>query len=325
MTTSDGQSWGEHIADYLRLRRQLGFTLVWDEHLLGQFTSHLAAVGVSHLRTAVMIEWASQPRPDGGAGASRAATRMRAVRSFAAYMHALDPGHEVPPRGVFSHHPVRSTPYIYTPEEITALLDAAGRLRRFERSHIYPVVFGLLAATGMRIGELLALDTDEVDLDVGIITISRGKSRDPRLVPIHPSVTQELSHYADWRDQRDVVIADGRTPFFTDHLGRRLTWFTTDYAFGRVRETTGLTADGAQPRMHDLRHTFAVTTLLGWYRAGADVAGLLPRLSTYLGHTHPANTYWYLSAIPELLAHAARMLGTAQQDPEQPMEQETPS
>ncbi len=310
-------TWDEHVADYLRLRRQLGFTLAWDEHLLGQFTAHLDIAGTSHLATAVMIEWASQLRHDGGAGASRAAVRMRAVRSFAAYMHALDPCHEVPPRGVFSHQARRSVPYIYTPEEITALLDVAAGLKRFERSRIYPVVFGLLAATGMRVGELLALDDEEVDLGEGIITVSRGKSRDPRLIPIHPTAAQALSNYAVWRDQRDRVVVDGRTPFFTDHLGRRLTRFTTEYAFQHVRESAGLTQNGARPRMHDLRHTFAVNTLLGWYRSGADVAGLLPRLSTYLGHTNPANTYWYLTAIPELLAHAARMLDIAQQDPEQ--------
>lgn len=305
-------SWDERVADNLRLRRQLGFTLAWDEHLLGQLTAHLNAVGASRLTTAAVIEWAGLSRPDGGAGASRAATRMTAVCSFAAYMHALDPAHEVPPRGVFAFQRRRTTPYIYTPAQITALLDAAGELRRFERARIYPVVFGLLAATGMRVGELLALDADEVDLDDGIITVSRGKSRDPRLIPIHPTVTQELSSYASWRSQRDLVIADGRTPFFTEHLGKRLTRFGAEYAFQRVRETVGLTADGARPRMHDLRHTFAVTTLLRWYREGADVAGLLPRLSTYLGHTNPANTYWYLSAIPELLAHAAHMLDSGQ-------------
>ena len=306
--------WNEHVADYLRLRRQLGFTLAWDEHLLGQLAAHLDTAGASHLTTAVMVEWAGLPRPDGGAGASRAATRMTAACSFAAYMNTLDPGHEVPPRGVFTFQRRRTAPYIYTPAQITTLLDAAARLRRFERATIYPVVFGLLAATGMRVGELLALDVDEVDLDAGVITVSRGKSRDPRLVPVHPTTTQALRDHAAWRDQRDVAVTDGRTPFFTDHLGRRLTWFTTEYAFQSVRETAGLTTDGARPRIHDLRHTFAVTTLLGWYRSGADVAGLLPRLSTYLGHTNPANTYWYLSAIPELLAHAARMLDTRQHD-----------
>lgn len=296
--------WEAHVADYLRLRRQLGFTLAWDEHLLDQFTTHLNAAGARRLTTAAMIDWAGLPRPDGGAGASRAAVRMRAVRSFAAYMHALDPDHEVPPVGVFSHQARRTTPYIYTPGQIAALLDAATELRRYERSRIFPVVFGILAATGMRVGELLALDADEVDLDGGIITVSRGKSRDPRLVPVHATTAATLIEYAAWRTDRTARSA----AFFVDHCGRRLSRCNTQYAFERAREAAGLTAGGARPRMHDLRHTFAVTTLLGWYRTGADAAGLLPRLSTYLGHSNPANTYWYLTAIPELLAHAARML-----------------
>jgi integrase len=303
--------WNEHVADYLRLRRQLGFILAWDEHLLGQFVAHLDTVGIQRLTTKTMIAWAGLPR-EGAAesGVSRAATRMRAVRSFSAYMHALDPAHEVPPRGVFSHQPRRTTPYIYTPEEITALLAAAAELKRNERSRIYPIVFGLLAVTGMRIGELLALDADEVDLDDGIIAVSRGKSRDPRLVPIHETTMAMLADYVTWRAGR-VRIEPSDAAFFTDHLGRRLSRFTTEYAFERVREAAGLTAAGARPRMHDLRHTFAVTTLLGWYRDGAEVAGLLPRLSTYLGHTNPENTYWYLTAVPELLAHAAGMLDAA--------------
>lgn len=304
--------WGTGVADYLRLRRQLGFTLAWDEHLLGQFTVHLDAAGIEHLTTGVMIDWAGQPRPDGGYGASRAATRMRAVRSFAAYLHALDPTHEVPPRGVFSHRASRTTPYIYTPEEVTGLLEAAAGLKRYERSRIFPVVFGLLAATGMRVGELLALDIDEVDLDAGIITVSRGKSRDPRLIPIHATTMAMLVEHAAWRGRRISTEPGDAAAFFPDHRGRRLSRFTTEYAFEHVREMAGLTTGGARPRMHDLRHTFAVTTLLGWYRDGADVAGLLPRLSTYLGHSNPANTYWYLTAVPELLAHAACMLDTAQ-------------
>ena len=305
-------AWGQHVADYLRLRRQLGFTLAWDEHLLGQLTAYLDTAGIELLTTGVMIDWAGQPREGtAGSGASRASTRMRAVRSFAAYLHAIDPAHEVPPRGVFSHQARRTTPYIYSPGEITGLLEAAAGLKRYERFRIYPAVFGLLAVTGMRVGELLALDADEVDLEAGIITVSRGKSRDPRLVPIHESTTMKLTDYAAWRAQRATAGPEDAAAFFTDHRGRRLSRFTTEYAFEHVREAAGLTCGGARPRIHDLRHTFAVTTLLGWYRDGADVAGLLPRLSTYLGHTNPDNTYWYLTAVPELLALAAGRLTAA--------------
>ena len=304
-------AWDEHVADYLRLRRQLGFKLTWPEHVLGQFTAHLAAAEVEHLTVEAMAIWAALPREDAAeSGKSRAAARMNAVGSFAAYMHALDPAHEVPPRGVFSHQARRTTPYIYTADEIGRLLDAAAGLKRYDRARIFPVVFGLLAATGLRIGEALALDVDEVDLDTGVITVSRGKSRDPRLVPTHHTTTTALSDYADWRDQQVHRPGTDRTQaFFTDQAGGRLSYFNTQYAFKHVREAAGLTMNDARPRIHDLRHTFAVTTLLGWYRDGLDVAGLLPRLSTYLGHIHPANTYWYLSAVPELLAHAADRLG----------------
>lgn len=306
--------WGEQVADYLRLRRQLGFKLSWEEHLLGEFTEHLNAAGIQHLKNDVMIDWAGLPRQDAAlSGASRALTRMRAVRSFAAYMHAVEPANEVPPRGVFVHRTHRTAPYIYTPAQITALLDAAAGLQRYERSRIYPVVFGLLAVTGMRVGEVLSMDADEVDLGAGIITVSRGKSRDPRLVPIHSTTSAKLAEYAAWRAQRSAASPADASAFFTDHRGRRLSKFTTEYAFQHVREIAGLTVGGAHPRMHDLRHTFAVTTMLGWYRNGLDVAGLVPRLSTYLGHINPTDTYWYLDAVPELLALAASRLDIARE------------
>lgn len=304
-------AWAGHVADYLRLRRQLGFKLAWDEHLLGQFTVHLDAERIEQLTAQIAIAWAGLPREGADEqAASRPATRLRAVRSFASYMHAIDPTHEVPPRGVFSHRARRQTPYIYTPDQIAALLDAAADLNRFGRNRIFPAVFGLLASTGLRVGEALRLDTDEADLDAGVLTISRGKSRDPRLVPLHPSTTMALRTYASWRDEhtpRLDALGDKRA-FFTDASGHRLPYTNVRHAFRQARDAAGLAAGGAMPRIHDLRHSFAVTTLLGWYRDGADVAARMPRLSTYLGHSNPADTYWYLTAIPELLAHAANRL-----------------
>lgn len=308
------RTWDEHVTDYLRLRRQLGFKLAWDEHLLGEFTSHLNAAQIEHLTIETAISWASLPRS--GAvepAASRAPTRLSAVHSFASYMHAINPVHEVIPRGVFSHRTRRTIPYIYTPGEIANLLDAAASLSRFGRDRIYPAVFGLLASTGLRVGEALGLDTDEADLNAGVLTISRGKSRDPRLVPMHPTTTAAMDSYACWRDrhlQRGDAPGDNRA-FFVDVSGHRLPYPNVRHAFRRARDAAGLTATGAKPRIHDLRHTFAVTTLLGWYRNGADIAALMPTLSTYLGHTNPSNTYWYFTAVPELLAHAANRLDIA--------------
>jgi integrase/recombinase XerD len=305
--------WDEHVADYLRLRRQLGFTLVWDEHLLGQFTKHLGAAGIEQITVTDAVTWCGL-LPEGVTSrpATRASTRLTAVRGFAAYMHALDPVHEVPPRGMFARPVHRRTPHIYTNAEIFALVEAAGHLARGIRAQTYPVLFGLLAATGTRIGEALALNRDEADLKVGVLSVSRGKSRDPRLVPLHETTTAALARYATGRDEHEQKPGASDAPFFTDRNGDRLPYMRVRYAFEQASTAAGLRTEAQRPRMHDLRHTFAVNTLLGWYRDGADVAAKMPLLSTYLGHTDPANTYWYLSAVPELLAHAATRLTDAE-------------
>jgi integrase len=305
--------WDEHVADYLRLRRQLGFTLVWHEHLLGQFTQHLVSAGFKQIEVSDAITWCGL-LPEGvtSRSATRASTRLSAVRGFAVYMHALDPVHEVPPRGMFARPVHRPTPYIYTNAEIFALVEAAGHLARGTRAQTYPVLFGLLAATGTRIGEALALNRNEADLKVGVLTITGGKSRDPRLVPLHATTTAALSRYATARDEHEQKPGASYAPFFTDRNGDRLAYMNVRHAFEQACTAAGLRTEAQRPRMHDLRHTFAVNTLLGWYRDGADVAARMPVLSTYLGHTDPANTYWYLSAVPELLAHAATRLTDAE-------------
>ena len=304
--------WMEHVADYLRLRRKLGSTLAWDEHLLGQFTAHLTGAGIETITVADAVAWAGL-LPEGVTDrpATRASTRFTAVRGFAAYMHALDPAHEVPAPGVFARRVQRPTPHIYTLAEINSLIEAAGTLARGVRAQTYPVLFGLLAATGLRVGEALALDRDDADLEAGVLSVSRGKSRNPRLVPLHESATAALSCYALRRpDHQQNQGADARA-FFTNQSGDRLAYLNVLHAFTQASTAAGLRTATQQPKMHDLRHTFAVNTLLGWYRDGVDVAARMPLLSTYLGHSDPANTYWYLSAVPELLACAATRLAAA--------------
>lgn len=242
--------------------------------------------------------------------------RLTAIRGFATYLHSLDPAHEIPPRDVFGHRKTRPAPYIYTAAEIHAILETSAGLIRYGRRDLYPVLFGLIAATGLRLGDALGLACDEVDLDEGILTITRGKSRDPRLVPVHPTTARALRDYAEQvAPVRRSAARGGQTVgqrFFTLPNGTALPPCNVHYAFRRVTTRVGLRTEAAQPRIHDLRHTFAVNTLLGWYRDGVDVAAWMPVLSTYLGHTHPANTYWYLTAIPELLAHAANRLGASE-------------
>ena len=282
--------WGDNVADYLRLRRQLGASLIWHEHLLGQFANHLVASGIEAITVIEAIAWCSLlPAGVTTAPVTRASTRMTAVRGFAAYMHAVSPVHEVPPPGIFACPVHRPTPYIYTAAEITAVIQAAGTLAGGTRAHTYPVLFALLATTGLRVGEALALDRDTTDLDTGVLLIRRGKGRDPRLVPLHPTATAALGRYAHWCDEQHHH--DRGWAFFTDPGGQRLKYMTVRDNFVHASTAAGLRTQAQQPRMHDLRHTFAFDTLLGWYREGVDVAAKMPALSIYLGHTDPANTY----------------------------------
>lgn len=302
--------WEEEVAGYLRARRQLGAILAWDEYLLRQYTTHLAAAGILTITTANAVAWAEVPPEGMSKPATRAARRLMAVRGFATYMHALNPAHEIPPQGVFASSVHRSAPHIYTNVEISALIDAAGLLARGIREHTYPKLFGLLAATGLRVGEALGLDRDDVDLGTGILAVSSGKSRHPRLVPLHESTTAALGRYASWRDGHEQRTHAGNAPFFINRDGDRLPYPNVLQAFYQATTAAGIYTHRQHPRMHDLRHTFAVNTLLGWYRDEVNVAAMMPALSTYLGHSDPANTYWYLSAVPELLAYAASRLAT---------------
>lgn len=302
-------TWDTDVVDYLRLRRQLGAQLRWPEHLLHQFAAHLTAVGIEVITVTEAISWCSLlPAGSTVVPATRASRRMEAVRGFATYMHALDPVNQVPPRGIFGAVVHRPTPYIFNPAEITAVIHAATTLVGGTRAQTYPVLFSLLAATGLRVGEALALDRATTDLDAGVLVISRGKGRDPRLVPLHPTATAALERYAHWRGD----LPHGRGPgFFTNEDGARLKYATVRENWVQASTAAGVRTAAQHPRMHDLRHAYAVNTLLGWYRDGVDVAAKMPALTTYLGHSDPANTYWYLSAAPELLAYAAARLDNA--------------
>lgn len=305
-------TWSEDVDDYIRLRRQLGTHLHWPEHLLHQFATHLTNAHITAITIADAIAFSSGlPAGETTPPATRASTRMTAVRGFADYMHALDPIHQVPPRGIFSDPLHRTSPYIYCPVEITAVIHAATALVGGRRARTYPVLFALLAATRMRVGEAIGLDQAAVDLDAGVLVISRGKG-DPRLVPLHPTTTAALEGYAHWHDDQHHDNTRARSvAFFTDPAGERLKYTAVLDNWVQASTASGLRTPTQHPRMHDLRHTFAVNTLLGWYRDGVDVAAKMPALSIYLGHSKPSDTYWYISAVPELLAYAATRLENA--------------
>ena len=164
-------------------------------------------------------------------------------------------------------------------------------------------MIGLLAVTGMRIGEVLRLNTVDVDWDTGVLTVWLSKFNKSRHVPVTASTLAALNRYRDQRGRHPVIK---QPALFVSPDGRRLSYPTFGRAFHTLLEATGITAASGRARIYDMRHSFAVRTVLGWYRDGADVQALLPRLSTYLGHVAPSSTYWYLHAAPELMAIAAR-------------------
>jgi integrase len=227
------------------------------------------------------------------------------VRCFARWRQSIDPDTEVPPDDLLPARTRRATPYLYSETDIAALMTAAGRLPSPLAAATMQTFIGLVFATGMRRGEALGLDRHDLDPSTGLLTIREAKFHKPRRLPLHASTVSALAAYAARRDQ---LCPRPRTPaFFVSTTGARLAATTVSHTFRVLLRETGIgqPSPACRPRIHDARHTFAVATLLGWYRDGADVQARLPLLSTYLGHTDPRHTYWYLSAAPQLLALAA--------------------
>ncbi len=289
--------------EYLALRRSVGFKLNGAGPLLSDFASYLASNGAETITTEVALTWALRsPSP------SQAAFRLQTVRTFASYLQAIDPRTEVPPAGLLTDPGRRSVPYLYSETEIASLMAAARALSPALWAATCETVIGLLWATGMRIGEVLRLDRSDVDFDTGVLTVWETKFNKSRHVPLAVSTLSALADYD--RHRRKSRLCPDPPNFFVSMAGRRLHYRGFSTAFIGLLAATGIPSVPVtrRPRIHDLRHSFAVTTLLRWYRTGEDVQALLPRLSTYLGHADPASTYWYLSAAPELLALAAERL-----------------
>ncbi len=293
------------VAEYLALRRSLGFKLVGEERILSSFVAFADEEGLSTVTVDGSLRWATAP---GGTSHSWHAQRLGAVRGFAKYLRALDVPCEVPSPELLGSGTRRARPYLYTEDEIAALLHAARALVPALRGATYEAVIGLLAVTGMRGGEAIRLDRDDVDLDVGVVTVVSSKFGRTRLLPLHPSAVEALGSYANRRDQLCPSPLD-RSSFFLSAAGRRLAHRTFEGTFARLVRDAGvgdpLISGRGGPRPHDLRHRFAVETLVRWHRSGADVGAWLPSLSAYLGHVSPTSTYWYLSATPELFELAS--------------------
>ncbi len=295
------------VGDYLALRRGLGFKLCQEGVWLDQFASFLERHRSPRITTQLALEWATQPVH---AQPAHLARRLSVVRGFAQYRAARDSGTEVPPLALLPHRYRRRPPYIYTDGEIGRLLGAAERLpsKTGLRRRTYTTLLGLLVVTGMRISEAVGLDRDDVDLANGVLTVRRTKFGKSRLVPMHASTRRALGRYARWRDR--IQPKPTTASFFVGEHGSRLTANVVEVTFVKLSHQVDLRgpSDRRGPRLHDLRHRFAVSVLLGWYRAGVNVERQLPQLSTYLGHAHVTDTYWYLSAAPELMRVVAARL-----------------
>jgi len=294
----------DHLEDYLRLRRRLGFVLAGDGRVLAQFVEYLREQALTSITTQAAIEFARLPR---GVDPVNWSHRLGAIRGFARYLATIDPSTEIPPSGVFPGQGKRPAPYLYTDAEIRAILHAASELHPVMRAATMHTLLGLLAVTGLRIGEALRLLRTDVDLRAGVLTVAGPKTGHPRLVPLHPSTVAQLQRYARRRDRR--IPAPRRSEaFFVSATGAALTYSAVHTAFCQITTTVGLRTATVRPRIHDLRHAFSTGWLLDWYRSDADVAAMMPVLSTYLGHINPAGTFWYLSATPELMNLAAQRL-----------------
>jgi integrase len=295
------------LADYLALRRSLGYKLERGSELLTDFVAYLDQQGADHVTVELAVIWATLPvNPE-----SRwRAQRLGMVRCFARYLNALEPKNEVPPTGLLPPGTTRPAPFLYSEAEVARLMAAAQGLRTPLYAATIETVIGLLAVSGLRVGEILRLDRGDVDFEGGMLTVRNSKAGKSRVVPLHPTSTERLLAYAT---ERDALFPKPVAPsFFISTAGTRLLSGNLNTVFGKMLERAGLPPRSGRkgPRLADLRHSFAVSTLLDWHRSAVDVQADLPLLSTFLGHANPASTYWYLSASPELLAAAAARLDT---------------
>jgi len=283
------------IEQHLTVRRALGYKLELAERLLGQFSAYLEAIGATGITTELALAWATLPV---AASPEWQGLRLSAVGGFAAWLQTIDPSTEVPPADLLPGRPRRAVPYLYSEAEIAALIVAARRLPFALQALSYEYLIGLLAATGLRIGEAIRLDRDDVDFAAALLRVIGSKWGKSRHVPLHPNVVEALGRYAR---ERDRLCPTPSTPgFFVSTVGTRLRYSVVSPTFKRLTREAGLAprSPRCRPTLHSLRHSFAVRALIDAYRSDRDVHALLPLLATYLGHGGPSAAYWYLTGTP---------------------------
>ena len=292
---------------YLVIRRSLGFDLGTSARVLRRFVVFADSRKAQHVKTDLFLAWQVE---FGEANQQTWSARLGIVRQFALWLSGIDPRNEVPPKELIPSRYRRARPYIYSEREIVRIVEEAARLPSPNgiRALTFATLFGLIAVTGLRVSEAIALDDNDADLENGILTVRRGKSGS-RIVPISQSTTDQLAAYAK---ERDRLLGRAPTSFFISDTGKRPDDCSARYNFATVCQRIGLrpaqkfNKHGRGPRIHDLRHTFAARTMVNWYRTGKDPEREMIKLTTYLGHSEPAHTYWYIEAVPELLELASK-------------------
>lgn len=292
------------LSDYLTVRRTLGYKLERTEKLLGQFVAYLEERDMTTITVEHALTWAMLP----AGGAAWRALRMSVVRGFATHLQTIDPACEVPAAELLPSPPHRATPFLYSEEQVAALIEAAETLRGTHPAATYRTLIGLLTVTGMRIGEALALDRGDIDPKEGAILVQETKFAKSRELALHASTIEAVLRYLGRPDRPRA--AAGTAAVFVSARGARLAYRSASGTFARLVDRAGIEPRSAscRPRLHDLRHSFAVRTLLNAYSGEGEPQERLALLSTYLGHADPAHTYWYLSASPELMGLAAGRL-----------------
>lgn len=299
------------MEEYLAIRRSLGFKLIKVEATLRNFVAFAQKEDASHISVDLVLRWMKVSTAKESA---TLAGDLSIVRRFAIWRSVADVQTEIPPKNLLPYRYHRKPPYIYSDEEIEKIVGSARNLPSAMglKGLTYATLFGLLATTGMRISEVLALDREDVDLREKIVIIRKSKFRKSRLVPLHISTSNILKNYAKERDR--ILSRPKGVAFFVSDQGTRVTPWATRDNFAKISREIGLREKiegrriGTGPRLHDMRHRFAARTLVDWYRAGIDVEREIHKLSTYLGHAHVNDTYWYLEAVPELLELATQRL-----------------
>jgi integrase len=310
----------DHLQQYLTIRRSLGFHLSTTERILRRFVTFAESESADYVDTALFVRWQERY---GSAGRQTWAARLGIVRLFAQWLNGIDPRNEVPPRGLIPGQSRRPHPHIYSDEEIRRILNAAAELPSVYgmRGLTYSTLIGLIAVTGLRVSEATALNNNDLDVEAGVITVRCGKSGKQRLVPISDSALARLRAYAK---ERDRLLGRTPEPLFISERGTRPKDCSVEYNFASACQKIGLrpvqpeNRHGRGPRIHDLRHTFAARTLLNWYRQGLDPNREMIKLSTYLGHSNPKHTYWYIEAVPELLELASERVSRSVEREDRP-------